>query len=767
VTLLLDILAVLGWGLLGLTAALALTVLLAVVWPRVVLPPLLWLVTHSIYWLRVTDRHKIPATGPALLVCNHVSYIDWFLLRAASPRPIRFIVWAGWTRHRILGPLLRWTDSIPIDGQSGPRAIVKSLRAAGDALKAGEVVCIFAEGCLTRTGFMLRFHRGFEQIVKHAPVPIVPVCLDHMWGSVFSYRGGKVLWKAPLRLPYPVAIAFGDPMPPTANAAEVRLAVQQLSADCAIRSTDRRTVHRQFMRIAAKYPLRSCFIDTTGLKPRTLSYGKACAAAMLLAKWLSGRLDGNKLVGVWLPSSVGGALANIALSFLGRTTVNLNYTAGEDALRSAIKQSQLRQVVTSKRFLERMPFEVGEGVELILLEDAAPTISAVAKTLAFLKVLLLPGWLLDRLAGLHRHSLDDVATIIFSSGSTGEPKGVMLSHRNIAANTETMASAIDVNKHDRLLGVLPFFHSFGYTVTFWTPMQVGASAVYHPDPRQAEKVGELCRAHECTIFLGTATFLRFYMRKCKPDDFRTLRLLVCGAEKLPVPLAKDFDAKFGVMPLEGYGCTELSPVVAANVPDREVNGVKQIGNKPGTVGQPLPGVSVRIDHPETGKTLPPGEEGLVLVRGANVMIGYLGRPDLTAEKVRGGWYDTGDVGRVDEDGFLTLTGRLSRFAKIAGEMIPLERVEEELQAVLGTSERLVAVTAVPDEKRGERIVVLHLPLPEGTDVRSLAKGLGERGLPNLWVPGERDFFGVKELPILGTGKPDLRKIRQTAIELTT
>jgi acyl-[acyl-carrier-protein]-phospholipid O-acyltransferase/long-chain-fatty-acid--[acyl-carrier-protein] ligase len=328
-----------------------------------------------------------------------------------------------------------------------------------------------------------------------------------------------------------------------------------------------------------------------------------------------------------------------------------------------------------------------------------------------------------------------------------------------------MVQATTLSGSDRALGVLPFFHSFGYTVTLWAPLQVGASAVYHPDPRQAKEIGELCRKYRCTIYLSTATFLRFCLKKCEPDDFRSVRILVCGAEKLPQSLAQTFHEKFGVLPLEGYGCTELSPAVAANMPDLEIGRFCHLSNRPGSIGPPLPGVACRVVHPDTGQDLPIGAEGLVLSYGANVMQGYLNRPDLTHQVLRDGWYTTGDMGRIDADGFVTLTGRLARFAKVGGEMVPLERIEEELHDLLDTSDRVCAVTCVPDHARGERVVVLyvtHLDL----DVRSWCQRLTDRGLPNLWVPGERDFFPVPEIPILPSGKIDLKRVKETALKLT-
>jgi acyl-[acyl-carrier-protein]-phospholipid O-acyltransferase/long-chain-fatty-acid--[acyl-carrier-protein] ligase len=760
-----DLAAWLGspWGITVLVVAGLL--LLAWLLPYYFFRVLLWVIGRTVYRVRTLGRENVPATGGALLVCNHVSYIDWLLLLSAQRRFIRFVVFAGFTRTWGIRYLLRLAGAIPVDGSAGPRGIVKSLRAASEALARGELVCIFAEGRLTRTGFMLPFARGFEQIIRHTKAPIIPVCLDQVWGSIFSWYGGNVFWKMPQELPYHVTVAFGKALPPDARAADVRQAVQKLSADCAIaRTPQRKPVHRRFVRVAARHPFRSCIIDSNAAV-RELSYGKTLAGAMCLAKVLKPILTDERMVGVWLPPGAGAALTNIALALLGKTAVNLNYSATPEVVQAGLRQCEAKHVITARRFESRVELDPGPGVEPVYLEDLVPKITKGQRLRAFLKVLLLPGWWLERVTlGLGRHSVNDLATVIFSSGSTGEPKGVMLSHGNIAANVESMVQAAALTKSDRLLCVLPFFHSFGYTVTLWAPLQIGASAVYHPDPRAAREIGELCRTHKCTIFLTTPTFLRFCLKKCAENDFKSVRILITGAEKLPQSLASEFQQRFGVLPHEGYGCTELSPVAAANLPDLEVDGEKQVGNRPGTIGQPVPGVAARTVNPDTMEPLPVGEEGLLLIYGANVMQGYLGKPELTAQVLRDGWYVTGDMAKIDDDGFITLTGRLSRFAKVGGEMVPLEKIEEELHDVLKTGERVCAVTCVPDEARGERLVVLHLAHP-GLEVGPWVRQLSGRGLPNLWVPSERDFYPVSELPVLGSGKVNLKRVKEMALEL--
>ncbi len=728
----------------------------------------LWLFRHTFYRVHIHGVENIPRTGPVLLVANHLSHIDAMLILAAQQRRIRFLVWAPFLRIPLLRVILRLARVIPVDGAAGPRAIIHALRKASEALAGGEMVCIFAEGGITRTGFMLPFQRGFEQVVKRGPAPIVPVCLDHVWGSVFSYQHRRFFWKWPTQIPYHVYVSFGKALPATATAFEVHQVIEKMLADSSIRrNPERRPVHRQFVRTACKHPLRICFIDPNSPRKPFMRYGEALAGAKILTKLLRPLLGDERMVGLWLPPSVGGALANIAVAFLGKTAVNLNYSATSAVVQSAITQCGVRRVISSRLFISKMPFEPGSDVEVIYLEDFRKQVTPWQRIRALLSALLVPGFIQERwLLGLRQHTIAELATVIFSSGSTGDPKGVMLTHGNIAANVESMCQAIDPAPPDRLLGILPFFHSFGYAVTLWVPLQGGIVTVFYPNPLQAREIGELCRKYRCTIFLSTPTFLRAFIKRCAPEDFASLRLLICGAEKLPQALALDFKKKFKVLPLEGYGCTELSPAAIINAPNFEKGIIQQICNKPGTIGQPLPGVAAKIVNKSTMAPLPPGQEGLLLVYGANVMKGYLGKEELTRAKIIDGWYITGDLARMDEDGFVTITGREERFAKIAGEMVPLERIEEELHAILHTSERLCAVTAIPDERRGERIVVLHLPL-NGTEVQQVWSQLSERGLPNIYVPGPRDFFLVNDLPMLGSGKLDLKKCKEKAMELAT
>ena len=397
---------------------------------------------------------------------------------------------------------------------------------------------------------------------------------------------------------------------------------------------------------------------------------------------------------------------------------------------------------------------------------------------------LFPVGLLERSLGREKKvALDDLATIIFSSGSTGDPKGVMLSHYNILSNVQQMEHVLNFTHHDRLLGILPFFHSFGFSVTLCLPAVLGAGVVYHPSPLDAKAIGTLVRENAVTILLATPTFLQLYLRSVAPSDFGSLQLVVTGAEKLPERLATAFEEHFGIRPLEGYGTTECSPAVAVNIGDFRAAGFHQVGGKRGKIGRLVPGMMARItdaDHPWSGNVLAPGEAGMLLVRGPNIMQGYLGLPEKTADVLRplvaAGqtsssaplWYCTGDVAMADEDGFLQITGRLSRFSKIGGEMVPHMKIEEKLHELAGVTEQTFVITGVPDEKRGERLVVLH-KLADA-DLITCLENFAACDLPNLWKPKADAFHRVENFPLLGTGKLDLRAMKelaQTASAATT
>ncbi len=719
---------------------------------------IVWILTHTIYRLRVVGRENFPLSGGALLVSNHMSLVDALLLLGASRRPVRFLIFKDIYDLPYIKPFAKMIRAIPISSQLRPRDMIHSLREASDSIRRGELVCIFAEGQITRIGQMLPFRRGMERIMKGIDAPIIPVHLDGVWGSIFSYERGRFLWKLPHRIPYPVTVSFGKPLPSTAGSFEVRAAVQELQTEAfRFHRARMHTLAESFIRTAHHYPFRFAMGDKR--RPR-MKWSGALLSAIFLARRLRKTWEGQEMVGILLPPSVPGALVNYAASLSGKIPVNLNYTASNETLASCAEQCKLQTVITTKLLLEKIPLTIPGRTILIEEVAAAP---GFGERFVALLMWFLPGKTLERvLSGGKRKMLDDLATVIFSSGSTGEPKGVMLTHYNIASNIEQMGQTFMLSKGDVLLGVLPFFHSFGFTVTLWLPAFLAVGVAFHPSPIDLVAVSEMVRDYKVTFLLTTPTFLQQYTRRCLPEDFGSLQFVVVGAEKLPDALALAFEDRFGIRPLEGYGATECSPVIAVNTRDFRAPGFRQVGGKRGRIGHPLPGIAVKIVDPETRERLAMDTPGLLLVRGPNVMKGYLGKPEKTAEVLQDGWYVTGDIAAEDEDGFLTITDRLSRFSKIGGEMVPHIKIEEKLHELAGATEKTFVVTGVPDGKKGERLVVLHTMAPE--ELKPVIERLGNSDLPNLWVPRANQYFQVEELPHLGSGKLDLRRIHEIAKE---
>ena len=716
------------------------------------------LLTRLIYRIRVEGASHLPAAVGALLVSNHLSMVDSFILGAASGRFVRFLMYQRLYEKRFIKPFARLLGIIPISSEQRPRELIQSLRVASDAIRQGDLVCIFAEGQVTRIGQMLPFRRGFERIMKDLDAPVIPVCLEGVWGSIFSFEQHHFVWKWPKRLPYPVTVSYGCPMPAKTTPSEVRRAVQELGTEAwRHRKTLMQPLHRAFVRTARKHPFRFAMADQR--TPR-VNFLNALARTVYLARRLRPQWEGQDKVGILLPPSVAGALVNFAALLMGKVPVNLNYTLAEESLVSCLRQCGIRTVVTSQALLDKMKLRLpGQAV---LVEQVAGNPRPGERIAALVLALVAPTRWLERALGCRRRvGMDDLATIIFSSGSTGEPKGVMLSHFNIAANVAQLDQIFGLTAKNCFLGVLPFFHSFGFTGTLCLTGTLGLGVAYHPTPLDAEAAGRLVRAYRVTVLLTTPTFLQLYLRGCSPEDFGSLRVVMAGAEKLPERVANAFEEKFGLRPFEGYGCTECAPAVAVNTHDFRAAGFRQVGAKRGKIGHPLPGVSVRIVDPATFAPLSFGQAGLLLVRGPNVMQGYLGRPDKTAEVLREGWYVTGDIAAMDEDGFLQITDRLSRFSKIGGELVPHIKVEEKLHELAETTEYRFVVTAVDDEKKGEQLVVLHT-LGEAA-LAALLKRLPQLDLPKLWIPKAAQFFAVDELPYLASGKLDLRRIRETAV----
>lgn len=717
-----------------------------------------WTILHILFDLEVKGGHNIPTKGGGVVVGNHVSYADAFLIGSATPRFVRWILWKTLYDIKFLTPIFELLRTVPID-LSKPRDAVATLVFCRSEVEAGELAGIFPEGQITRTGHLLPFKRGYERIAESKSgkqYPIIPAWIEGLYGHPLSMKGGK-LFGSYDRWPRPkVKVIVGEPVlgpiPPEA----LRAKVMELASQAA---TDKReqhdTIGRRFVLAARKQWSKLAIADSFG---KEMTFGKALIGAQLLRRWLDRHAPNQPMIGLLLPNSVGTALANIAVTLSGRTAVNLNFTAGPAAMASAIEQCEIKTVLSSKLFLVKQKIEPMPGV--VYIEELLPKFTGVDKAIAFLQAKFLPAGMLAK------GTTDDVAAIIFSSGSTGEPKGVELTHWNLISNMESVGQVYPVGPSDVMLGILPFFHSFGFGYNLWFPLLNQFPVIFHPNPSDAKTIGELSQKYGATFLLSTPTFASTYARKCSKEQFSKIRYVLVGAEKLRPAVAQQFEEKFGIRMHEGYGCTEMAPVVSVNGPDfisNDPDQNSQLGFKSESVGRPLPGVSLRFVDPATMEPVPYGQEGMLLVKGPSRMRGYLKQPERTAKVLVDGYYNTGDMARLDDEGFLHITGRLSRFSKIGGEMVPHLKVEECLQEIM--DEATCLVIGVPDAQRGERLVVLHTS--KTLTPAAMVEHLNNADLPALWIPKPNQFFAVESIPTLGTGKTDLRKATDLAIELAS
>lgn len=710
------------------------------------------------YRVRVQGAANIPDRGGVLIVCNHVSYLDPVLVGTFSRRPVRFLSWDGFERMPVMRQVMRLMGTIPVDPARAKDAVAK----AGEALRRGEVVCIFPEGNVTRNGALLEIRRGFELIARRAGCPIVPAWVDGKWGSILSLSEGRLFWKKPRGWRRAVGVAYGRPFPAEA-AEEVRLRLLEVGSELfATRPQLRGHLAAEVARGLGLRAGREVVIDRSQGR-RAVSGAVLLALAWLLARRLR-RLPEPR-IGVVLPAGLGAVAANLACAFADKVPVNLNFTVGRAAAESCLRRAGVRAMITAEAFRSKL----GERFPDFPWTEERIDIAEALRALPRWKVALVaavarvtPSDLLPRVLGLPREGGDREAGLLFTSGSSGEPKGVALSHANLLANLAQIDESGAVPRRARLLSSLPVFHSFGFTVGVWYALSRDTTLITLPSPVDTAANVAAAREERATVTVGTPTFLRPWLRKARAEDLASLEWAVAGAEKVPADLAEAWARDLGTPLLEGYGTTEASPVLAVNIPDLTDGKETWRGNRPGSVGRPVVGVAVRFLDPETGATLPPGKTGLVQVRGANLFRGYLGDAARTAEVLQDGWYATGDLGRLDEEGFLHLEGRLSRFSKVGGEMVPHGAVEDAILALLGGAGeggQPVAVAGRPDDAKGEQLVVLH---SVDLDPERVREGLVAAGLPNLWIP--RLFRKVPSIPVLGTGKLDLRAIRQLASE---
>jgi|WetSurSiteA1Bulk_404760.scaffolds.fasta_scaffold04135_3 acyl-[acyl-carrier-protein]-phospholipid O-acyltransferase / long-chain-fatty-acid--[acyl-carrier-protein] ligase len=493
-------------------------------------------------------------------------------------------------------------------------------------------------------------------------------------------------------------------------------------------------LHQHFVSIAKRYGNKLAFIDRTSDK--RVTYSKALIASLILSEKIKKYDPG--FIGIMIPTSAGCALATLGTLMAGRTPVMINYSTGAPGnARYAQKKCNFKTILTSKALLEKINCPVIEG--MVFMEDIMEGITTGEKLKAAI-IAKLPVPIILRM--IHGGQEEDNLVILFTSGSEKDPKAVQLTHRNIISNIKSFSRVMKLYDNDVMLANLPYFHVFGLTVNLWTPLYFGMTIVAYANPLDYKMICTVVMEEKPTMMVGTPSFLWGYLRKSEPEDFKSIRLVVSGADKCPDALRKEFLDKHSMVLYEGYGATETSPVISVNTPEY---------NKPGSVGKVLPDVKVRIENYETGKECGAGEVGRIMVNGDLVMKGYLDDFEETSMRIRHGWYDTGDMGYLDREGYLWHSGRLKRFVKVGGEMVSLVKVEDVLQKIL-PPDVACSVVEVPDALKGVRIVAA---VTKKVEEKKALKMMSEQ-LPNIALP--KQFVVIEELPKMGSGKIDFRTV---------
>ena len=718
------------------------------------------------YKLRTHGIENFPKDGSALLLGNHVSWIDWMVLSIAAPRRVSFVIERSIYEKWYLKPMFKFFGLIPISSRSSKQAF----KAIQQKLDEGKIVALFPEGSITRTGHLGTFAKGFEIAMKESNAPIIPFYIRGLWGSRFSYANKKQKENV-MKRARDVSVSFGEPLASKTTARELKQNIFQLQIESwSAYANTLKPLQNEWLKMAKHTSSKFAIADSTGTK---LTSSKFAAVVKSFSKKINKLSKGEQNIGIIMPSSVGGSIINMATLLLGKTIVNLNYTANNQSLKHAVDLADIKTIYTSKKFITKLKTkgidldELLSHCRVIYVENIKKDIkkSDIVKNLILFKIM--PTFMIEKL-WIKPTSIESTAAILFSSGSEGIPKGIELTHKNFIVNVKQFSFLLNFQKDDLILATLPTFHVFGLTVTMLAPLIEGVPFVAQPDPTDAQGVGKLCAKYHATHLFGTSTFFRIYTknRKLIPHMFESLRFVVGGAEKVSDDVRDSFKKKFGLDIHEAYGATEATPGISSNIPDKldTTYWTLQIGHKKGSVGMPFPGTACKIVDPETYEELEPDEEGMIIVGGNQVMKGYLKNKEKTDEVIikKNGvrWYITGDKGKIDKDGFLTIVDRYSRFAKIAGEMVSLGAVEEAIRAIIPDEIDIVASNA-PDAKKGEKVILLYNGDIEENELKKLIK---ESSLNPLMHPSQ--YFFLKEMPKLGSGKTDLKMAKKLASELS-
>ena len=707
--------------------------------------------------LTVLGKEHLPASGGFMILPSQLSYYDLLQLEILlEGRPLVYIVEDGAGLHPLLKEHLDREHVTTLVIMPETTDVAAYRGAMEDVAGQGSVVIYMPSEAASLVAPLTTVPGAKLEFLLKGDIPVVPLYVHHRKDTAMAIEGA--ISDAETVMAFDAALEGGDLTLPAYQESLLRLAELCFSANPALEMN----LGYALLLGLKKHGSTNAVYD--GKDGGEVSFDKVLAAAIALGFHIKSQTK-KKRVGIILPPSPIGLIANLAVLLIGKTPVNLNFTAARAATESAIKQSDMDCFLTADTFVRKMQsFPWPPLKQLTMLERLMPALQGKVK-LWFVLSKVLPAPLLAMALGLPRKGGNKEATLLFTSGSSGDPKGVVLTHRNLMANVAQFGSRLNLKHSDTILGCLPLFHSFGCTVTLWYPIIAGLNLVTFPSPIETKKLSELIQKHRVSLMITTPTFLRGYMKGVNREALASLKLIVTGAEKLPRSVAEAFEAKFGKPVLEGYGLTETSPASNVNLPDPEPVGAEHShpilpGSRPGSVGQLLPGLAVRITHTETGERLPVHHTGIIWFKGANVFTGYLNDPKRTEDVLdKQGWFRSGDVGRMDMDGFLYIEGRLSRFSKIAGEMVPHETVEEAIIKAMGLegeAARKIVITGVPDAEKGEALVLISTVPgpPEHLEIVELRYRLIDRGVPNLWIP--KKMIRVEDIPVLASGKLDIK-----------
>lgn len=690
---------------------------------------------------RFEVRGTMPRGERLLIAGNHQSFLDAALLWCVLPENAIYIVHTQVMKQWIFRILLRQADHLVID-TTNPFA----MKGAVELIESGRPVVVFPEGRVTVTANMMKVYDGPAFLAAKSNATLAVFWLSGaMLAKGFSRLGPQfpLRWRPKVTLTWLPAARLPMPEAPTGKLRRRRAGeeMRRILQRARVQARERTTVHEAFLRATQLYGRKRLMVeDATGVE---MTYGTLLKASLALGRLAAKHSEAGETVGILLPNAAGAVALLFGLMGQRRVPAMLNFTAGVEGLNSAMRAARIRNVFTSRAFVERAHLgpvvEKLEGVRVFYLEDLRRVLSAADK-------LWLMGFALPfpRAATLSSRP-EEPAVVLFTSGSEGKPKGVVLSHDSILANIEQGLAIFDVNCTDRFMSALPIFHSFGLTVSVVLPITQGMPIFLYPTPLHYSIIPELVYDRDCTVMAGTTTFLKHYAKRAHPYDLRRVRILISGAEKLTDEVRQTYLDKFGQRIIEGYGATECSPIIAANSPFRYQNN---------SVGELMPCMEYRLE-PVPGIA----EGGLLHVKGPNVMLGYWrdsnpGVLEPPASQFGPGWYSTGDLAVIDEEQFVRLLGRVKRFAKIAGEMVSLENAEK--LAELASPAAVHASVARPDPGRGEMVVLLTQD--QGLRRDQLQQAARDSGLPELAVP--RRILHIDRIPLLGNGKKDYPQIQR-------